>query len=140
MCNFKKDLNKFIRKINRRISKNLFCGTTQPKKRISSFASKREPPPSIPVWAVRQEFTANLLLHLHHVKPLLDLPVMCWTLHLIIIPYISIYSFHIHTTVLLFTSAKVVLQQIVADVHRVRVDNIGGTTVVICEMCSHYGL
>ena len=52
------DLNKLIKKIDRRISKIPFRGTIQPKKRIPSFASESEPPQSFPDWAVKLECRA----------------------------------------------------------------------------------
>lgn len=53
------DLNKLIKKIDRRISKFPYRGTIQPKKRIQSFPSESEPPQTFPDWAVKQEYRAR---------------------------------------------------------------------------------
>lgn len=50
------DLNKLIKKIDRRITKFPCRGTIQPKKRVRSFPSESEPPNSFPDWAVKQGY------------------------------------------------------------------------------------
>ena len=49
------ELNKLIRRINRRIEKTPVKGSIKPKKRVQATPSSARPPPSYPEWAVQKE-------------------------------------------------------------------------------------